>query len=225
MRASKRRPGCLRCRQRHVKCDKAQPICSRCQKAQFSTPCTYDWIKPLHIRQSRYSSLVANSQTETRGCQASSYRGDQVGASRNGLEYLPRLYDQHTQPEAVESEPLTAHRSTPASQSHSQSTTDDRTPYDGSQLPSADGRYIHASTTPSTFPDRIPATDTGNQVSSIAGETSSRQWNVSCETPQARTRILCEEVECKVFDFYLMSAGHWVSASTRISSPEQHSSQ
>lgn len=37
---SKSRSGCKTCKQKHVKCDERQPICSRCQKA--NRPCIYD---------------------------------------------------------------------------------------------------------------------------------------------------------------------------------------
>lgn len=46
-----RKPGCLQCRKRHVRCDSVQPSCGTCEKASDGRQCAY---VSLDIRPARY---------------------------------------------------------------------------------------------------------------------------------------------------------------------------
>ncbi|KAF2765376.1 hypothetical protein EJ03DRAFT_209028 [Teratosphaeria nubilosa] len=61
----KREPGCVRCQQRHVRCDRQRPTCSSCRRSRVAAPCEYrTHSRPLRFRESRYSSVTAGAQEE-----------------------------------------------------------------------------------------------------------------------------------------------------------------
>ncbi|KAL4894226.1 hypothetical protein BDV59DRAFT_16099 [Aspergillus ambiguus] len=60
MSTRKRSPRCLRCQERHVKCDKAKPTCSSCRSLKYPAICEYA-SRHLRFRQSRYSSALARN--------------------------------------------------------------------------------------------------------------------------------------------------------------------
>ncbi|KFY18903.1 hypothetical protein V493_08267 [Pseudogymnoascus sp. VKM F-4281 (FW-2241)] len=59
-----RQPGCLNCRERHVKCDKERPTCSTCRNAKYPTTCEYA-SKRFRFRQSRYLSSLQQQRQIT----------------------------------------------------------------------------------------------------------------------------------------------------------------
>ncbi|KAI9751632.1 MAG: hypothetical protein M4579_005979 [Chaenotheca gracillima] len=64
-----RKPGCIPCRERHLKCDRVQPSCSNCAKAKRGTrSCTYPGVK---IRQSDFT--ITEQRPSTRSTPAQAY--------------------------------------------------------------------------------------------------------------------------------------------------------
>jgi hypothetical protein len=239
----KRIPGCLRCQERHVKCDRGRPTCNSCRNLKYPTVCEYA-SKRLRFRQSRYtSSLVSSDMTRL---DADSVR--RPPANGNDLGATPGATDTtHAAPSTL-----------PDYGSHHRSSIDDtgsaRTLPSGhssvaSPVPSAaDSRQYSSSPLPVagiTLTPKPPvpsyclfplglspagATPDGPGYSingsSASVNLSHRRASVDIEhaspnatpyqTAPPSSRTLTEKIDCKVFAFYVERAGHWVGAAGHL---------
>jgi hypothetical protein len=197
MSGTKREPGCVRCQQRHVKCDRDRPACSNCQKSKPPTVCEYRApSRSFRFQQSRYSSAAADEAARRATASRSSDAPSQPGLVLSeygdmGSINSPRDHaDFHPQPAAF-SPPGSAGTES----HHTFSATDGSFERDGGSVGS---RFV---STPADFQ---------------AGEASySSPSALVVHIPQsqqqmATPQILTDERDSRVFTFYMESVAHWM---------------
>lgn len=238
MSTRKRIPGCLRCQERHVKCDRGKPTCSSCRNLKYPTVCEYG-SKRLRFRQSRYTTTSLASTDMTR---RASHPGRTPSANSNDPGAISATSDTpHAAPSTLSD--YGSHRPTsvdgpgsaralPNSQPSvvsPVSSVEDAHQYSSSPLPVAgiqltskppvppyclfplglspvgaspdgSGYPINGSSTSVELPDRRASGDIAHVSPSTA------PYHTTSPSPCTLT----DEVDCRVFAFYVESAGHWV---------------
>lgn len=239
MHTRKRIPGCLRCRERHVKCDRAKPACSSCRNLKYPIICEYA-SECLRFRQSRYSSSLSTTNTARR--EADSAPTSTANDSDPGAAFNAR-YATRTEPSTFQ-EDESRHRSTDwpgpprtlPSSFPPQSSAASPVPPDQDvrhfSSPSQSVTSIPLTPKPSTLPFQLPplgapTVDTTSGSSGYGVTSSSALIDLPCgpggvgtghvspntmrhRLSRSKSRTLTDDVDCKVFAFYVECAGHWV---------------
>ncbi len=225
--AKRRLPGCRRCREHHLGCDRKRPYCSACEKARRSAPCVYV-PQPLRFSHSKYSSAVNRLEEASQGANTpvqasddeSPHAADQGTPSASfdeGAERSLAVFDG--------SHPFVDFRQ---SISHFDTAffggRRDAEPSSSHQVSPNVTRSVQESDTES------PAHANVAQRSAAAGASQTLPISSLLLTPSVHTtyslspandeftRILSEELECKVFGFYISYLGHWLD----IGSPKHY---
>lgn len=244
MSTRKRIPGCLRCQERHVKCDRGKPTCSSCRNLKYPTVCEYA-SKRLRFRQSRYTPSVASADMTRRY----SHSVQTPSANSNDQDPLPGASDtanaaQSTHPDYGN------HHSSSIDGSGSATTlpsgqnsvvrpvpsAGETRQYSSPPLPVA---HIALTPKPSVPPyclfplglspvgaspqgsgypihDSSASVDLPHHRGSVSfAHVSPSTTSYHTETPSSR--ILRDEIDCKVFAFYVENAGHWVRVANQPS--------
>ncbi|KFX89387.1 hypothetical protein O988_08645 [Pseudogymnoascus sp. VKM F-3808] len=250
-----RRPGCLQCQERHVKCDREKPRCSSCRNAKYPTICEYG-SKRLRFRQSRYSTTVAVARTtapivnesqeqpmpsaEFQDAIEPSVRDDDDAPPRGpdgeaGIQILrntsPRGLLADNNPIAWQPLADCHHsHSSPHSSSHGSE-------YPLSPTSSFSSRFDNTTARPGQngtvlrgplLESRVTALSSGCELEGEeagfwAESNTNMRWKSvpnagTFQTSQGPARILSEDLECKVFGFYITNAGSWLD----IGSPDRY---
>lgn len=250
MSTRKRIPGCLRCQERHVKCDRAKPTCNSCRNLKYPTVCEYG-SRRLRFRQSRYTTSASASTDMTRReshtvqtpSANSNDPGDHISATSDTPHAAPSTisdYGSH-HPSSIDGSGSTG--ALPSSHSlvvSPVSSAEDTRQYSPSPLPVAGIPLTPKPPVPSycLFPlglSPVGATPDGSGIpingSSVSGELSHRRASADIAHASPSTtsyhttspsRTLTEEIDCKVFAFYVECAGHWVCAASHPSFSISH---
>lgn len=210
-----RLPGCRRCRHSHLKCDRERPLCSTCEKAGQSIPCIYD-PKPLRFSHSKYTSAVDRLETDSQYSAASGRALDSErrippdeGDCSAGLdESINQLLDIPSTPSqalisvsATAAEPGLSYHLSPNKNPLSHSGGNELSPQE--RLWTQVGALGQSRNLP---------------VSSLLLSPSAHTTQSLSPALQEPTSILSDELECKVFGFYITYLGHWLD----IGSPKHY---
>jgi hypothetical protein len=234
MSTRKRIPGCLRCQERHVKCDRGKPTCKSCRDLKYPTVCEYA-SKRLRFRHSRYTSSLAPTTDMTR---RESPTVRTPSANSNDLGAISGATDTTHAPPSTFLDYGSHHRSS-IDGSGSASTLPAVSP-----VPSAeDSSPLRVPLTakppvPSycLFPlglSPVGATPDGygGPISGSSASVELSHPGVSVDVEQVSpnttsyhrapppSRTLTEEIDCKVFAFYVENAGHWVCVANHRHQP------
>ena len=205
-----RQPGCRRCRSHHLKCDRKRPICSTCQKARRSVACTYE-SRSLRFEHSKYSGLGARStspsfddaaagSTSLGGARCPSLVADNVIESESIIDRsYPSPYGPSDNNLTLRTGDLaeqgSVHALTNYTRQELQHSTDQIQVYEGNRIrPPSNPASTH-------IPSPFPRLSTSGAAPSLSLSPSPRQG----------PRLLTDELECTVFDFYVIHIGDWVS--------------
>jgi hypothetical protein len=245
MSTRKRIPGCLPCQERHVKCDRGKPICNSCRNLKYPTVCEYA-LKRLQFRQSRYSSSSATTnmtRREVDSARTPSANDNDLGAASGSSDTThaapSTLHDYETRHHSSTMDGAGSARTLASGQSSVVSpvpSPEDTRRYSSSPLPVAGIALTPKPSIPSycLFPLGISPVDTAPDGSGygINGSTalvdlSHPRTSVEIEhvspntrsdqTSRASSRTLTEEIDCRVFAFYVERAGHWVCVAIQTS--------
>ena len=223
----RRFPGCRRCRKHHLRCDRRRPLCSTCEQARQPAPCIYD-PKPLRFSHSKYSSSVDRLDNKSRDATTSGHASDAESPVLLGEENFPSYFDEtahhslaslNDSGQLEESRPLTGHNESDIS---------------GATNSADPGLSYHLS------PEVAWSLQVrGNErspheylVAQSAAAEPSHNLRISSLllTPSVHTtyspspafneppRILSDELECKIFGFYVTYLGQWLD----IGSPKHY---
>ncbi|KAJ5811848.1 hypothetical protein N7474_008149 [Penicillium riverlandense] len=219
----KRAPGCLRCQERHVKCDRGTPTCNSCRNLKYPTVCEYA-SKRLRFRQSRYSSSVATTNVMPReldSVRTPPANENDPGAASGASDttHAPSLNRAGSARTLSSSFP---HQSSVVSPVPS---AEDTRRFSSSSLP-MDGIALTPKPSVPSFifsplgfaPVGAAPSDSGYGIdgSSTSIDLShpiehvSPNTATSYQTSGDSARTLTEEIDCKVFAFYVERAGHWI---------------
>lgn len=257
----KRAPGCLRCQERHVKCDKQKPSCSSCRSLKYPGVCEYG-ARQLRFRQSRYTSTVAahyaveshaestragpclrqasdDNRVATAATAAISpdvlsppiIRSSNVSRGHDARPYL-QLVGDPTSPAMATGHALslesptrigvTAAGVSPASSGNIADTSrcysSTPSPHASQATVSLGPPQLSYDTSPLITRNGGPpnqAARSGNNTTAVHSSLIVRGQTLSHTSSSPATshsrNSLSDEVDCKVFQFYLEHAGHWVS--------------
>lgn len=241
MSTRKRIPGCLRCQERHVKCDRGKPTCSSCRNHKYSTVCEYA-PKRLRFRQSRYTSALASTGTRREAHTVRTPSADSNNEPRtisgtsdktHAASSTLSDYGNH-HPSSIDGSRSarnfsSAHSSVVSPVPSAEGTSR----YPSSPLPVADDPLTPKPPVPSyclyplgLSPVGLTPDASGYPInnSSVSGELSHPGARVdiahvspstaSYQTSLPPSRTLTDEIDCKVFAFYVENAGHWVCISS-----------
>ena len=204
-----RQPGCRHCRSHHLKCDRKRPVCSTCQRARQSVVCTYE-TRSLRFEHSKYSGLRARTVSPALDAAAGN-------TTHEGHRHITPVAGNVIVSENIND------RSFPPPNGPSDNNSLLRTGHLAEQgsvqaLMNYAGQELHHST------DQTQEYE-GNIIrpaSATASAHAPSPWSL-LSTPGAPPslslspslrqgpRLLTDELECKVFDFYVTYIGQWVS--------------
>lgn len=220
----KRAPGCLRCQERHVKCDRGTPTCNSCRNLKYPTVCEYA-SKRLRFRQSRYSSSLATTNVRQREVESART----PPANDNDPGAVSGASDTTHAPSLVRAGPA---RTLPSGFPHQSSvvspvpSAEDTRRFSSSSLPMDGIALTPKPSIPPSFilsplgfaPVGAAPSDSGYDINGSSTsidlshpiEHVSPNTATSYQTSGDSVRTLTEEIDCKVFAFYTERAGHWV---------------
>ncbi|KAH9838094.1 Fungal specific transcription factor domain [Teratosphaeria destructans] len=218
--SKRREPGCVRCQQRHVRCDRQRPTCSTCRRTRCPAPCDYrPHPRPLRFRPSRYSSVTTTDPHQHDDDHHHHPHVPSSNLSRHGSAPITPLTLSVDRGEERRS--TSRHGSPPAS----------APPIGGAKsIPRArdEGRLpwmVETSPRPN-HPDGTPA---GSQW--LSTPTDPDQGEESYCSPSAlivhiprpphsppRPSLLTDERDCQVFAYYLDAVARWMD----IGSPKRY---
>jgi hypothetical protein len=206
-----RLPGCRRCRDQHLRCDRKRPSCSTCQTAKHRVICTYE-AKPLRFSHSKYSSSKPSNDPD--GDNASTHVSDDIHQDAESDTSVVHVDDNNTLEVTIG--PLFSPDHIPIQDDTSATV----------------GLLPHIAAYPSLgfSIEHSPAVSrsTHHESTIIQANVSSTSphdsfgfptpnrngtYSLSPNVPRT-TKILADELECKVFDFYVTYMGHWVCFGT-----------
>lgn len=224
MSTRKRFPGCVRCQERHVKCDRGKPSCSTCRNLKYPAVCEYASKKLRGFRQSRFSftSPVTGRtrRQEDHARPASSASNDLGFASDGGTHPISPILPDNRHIGGSGSV-----RTSPSSP-----TSAIRRIYDLNQCspsPPSETRASHRSFNlgipsinlgPEQSPDDIYRPNTSVDLSQPRANFEIAHVSpndIARETMRSPSCTLTDETESNIFAFYVEQAGKWVCPFTR----------
>lgn len=216
--ASRRRqPGCVLCRERHLKCDRQWPTCSNCQKAKHATTCRYEPRQADPFRRSRYlaqstptrsPSLTARESspgraTVTDGLPQVSHHGELA----ENTSTWPRALTQ-VSPSGSERPIPGTHRDQTGRESPGQLVSP------GRLWAEHDVGAMHQGSASDTRDLTVLA---GQPLSRARQQEARHSLPLSPVWGHAASSVLVNELECEVFGFFVSHVAYWVSAYPRQS--------
>lgn len=212
--ATKRTPGCHRCRERHVKCDKERPVCSNCRHARSTSPCRYEAKRGIRFRPSRYSSgpnaRPASPETASQGYSA--YTSNKRDVSERGTVVPRNGRSLNFAEQGPTTQPLGHYRPTVTTDLFG---NDDTTSVEKTATSWGLSQSGGLQSRPVVLypPGETPVSPwRGAEIASpLVSDGSGSSPSVAHQGSDLTPRILDDSVDCKVFDFYVRHVGYWVS--------------
>lgn len=189
------------CRERHLKCDRAAPVCSSCLKSGRDQDCSYEGLR---IRHSGYSAKVksnirrysqdsqplspppTSNEARTLSLQSAPEPNQEVGATSPNTKTYRRISLQTViSPLGSGPQPFSPQGFSPQS--------------------------VQNATSPASFIEIVTDTraDYGRRRESLGGLSNQRKGSRE-EVPR---RLVNDNLESTIFEFYIKQAGPWVSVS------------
>lgn len=208
---------CKPCRERHLKCDRALPVCSTCQKSRYLQECTYDTTE-IRFRTSLAPLPALREERDGRRRARSSPHPVEPEPGR--LAQTPRSADSHVSDNS--GTPVSCEASQPVHPLAGSPTT----PTSHASPPDRPDGFGLLTQAISAAPEAADAPQPSVAVVLEHDTPSSVQFpGTSCpsftSSPPGLFHSISDRTEARIFDFYLSNAGSWVRCSC-ITLPGNH---
>jgi hypothetical protein len=182
---------CKPCRERHLKCNRAAPVCSACQKSRYWKNCIYDEPKKLRFR----NLLVAPSRVESEEDEGDSAQQP----SPPGMSAAAGVLRNARSPSSPSDATSTAHDNPPEARVIRQATRMSTSTPISPATHFTEGLVQDSPVATQESPATIRSTGPPRLSNSV-----------SLEYPP---NTISDDTEAYIFSFYLETAGPWVSLS------------